>query len=227
MSQAGSSEGIGETRPDDGDPDPDDDLGSGAARRLKLKGSGLVPYRLTVRQFEKMIEAGILRAEDRVELLGGLLIKKMTTYDPHDFAVSSLAERFRELLKPAWSIREEKSVVLGRYWRPQPDISVARGPHTNYRSRAPRARDLGLLTEVADSSYAKDRGWKWDKYAGSKVPVYWIVNIPERRIEVYTSPSGRGKAAHYRECTTYEADQEVPVIIEGQELGRIKVSDIV
>jgi hypothetical protein len=57
--------------------------------------------------------------------------------------------------------------------------------------------------------------------------VYWIVNIPERRVEVYSSPTGRGKAARYRECAIYGADQEVPVIVDGQELGRIKVSDIV
>jgi Uma2 family endonuclease len=188
---------------------------------------GLIPYRVTVRQFEKMIEAGILRAEDRVELLGGLLIKKMTTYDPHDFAVGTVAERYRELLKPAWIVREEKSVVLGRYWRPQPDISVVRIPHMNYRSRAPRARDLGLLTEVADSSYAKDRGWKWEKYAACRIAVHWIVNIPERQIEVYSLPIGRSKAAQYRDCTMYGTDQEVPVIVGGQELGRINVSDIV
>jgi Uma2 family endonuclease len=194
---------------------------------LKLSGLGLVPYRLTVRQFERIIDAGILRAEDRVELLGGLLIKKMTVNDPHDFAVSDLAERLRGLLAPVWFIREEKSVVLGRYWRPQPDISVVRGPRDRYRRRGPRARDLGLLVEVTDSTYPKDRGWKWEKYAGCRVPVYWIVNIPERRIEVYSLPSGRGKAAQYRDCTTYGADQEVPVIIEEREVGRIKVSDIV
>jgi Uma2 family endonuclease len=193
----------------------------------KLSGSGLVPYRLTVRQFEKMINAGILRAEDRVELLGGLLIEKMTVNDPHDFGVTELAERLRGLLKPAWVIREEKSVVLGRYWRPQPDISVARGSAARYRAAAPRARDLGLLVEVSDSTYAKDHGPKWEKYASCRVLTYWIVNIPERRIEVYSSPSGRGKAAQYRDRKDHGPDEEVPVIIDGREWGRIKVSDII
>jgi Uma2 family endonuclease len=189
--------------------------------------SGLVPYRLTVRQFEKMVITGILGEEDRVELLAGLLIKKMTTYDPHDFAVMELGDKLRDLLRSAWVIREEKSVVLGRYWRPQPDIAVARGPRTQYRSKAPRPRDLGLLVEVSDSTYAKDRGPKWVKYAGCGVLVYWIVNISERRVEVYTSPSGRGKGAVYRNVATYGHDEEVPVIIEGRELGRIKVSDLI
>ncbi len=189
--------------------------------------SGLVPYRLTVHQFEKMIDGGIFRDEDRVELLAGRLIKKMTVNDPHDFAVTELAERLRGVLKPDWITREEKSVVLGRYWRPQPDISVARGPRDRYRTKAPRASDLGMLVEASDTTYAKDRGAKWTKFAGCRIPTYWIVNIHERRIEVYTSPSGRGNAACYRDRKDYGPDEEVPVIVEGREVGRIKVSDIV
>jgi hypothetical protein len=84
-----------------------------------------------------------------------------------------------------------------------------------------------LLIEAADSSYAKDHGPKWGKYASSRVPIYWIVNIPERRVEVDSSPAGRGKAAKYRDRRDYGPDDQVPVIIEGREVGRIKVSDIV
>ena len=189
--------------------------------------SGLVPFRLTVHQFEKMIVGGIFRDEDRVELLAGLLIKKMTTYDPHDFAVDQLGDNLGRILPGDWIARQEKSVMLGRYWRPQPDITVARGPRTRYRSKAPRPADLGMLVEVSDSTYSKDRGLKWTKYAACKVLNYWIVNIPERRIEVYSSPSGKGKSARYLERKDYGPDDEVPVIIEGHELGRIKVSDIV
>ena len=53
--------------------------------------SGVVPYRLTVRQFEKMIDAGIFRDEDHVELLGGLLVDKMVKHPPHNVAVGNLA----------------------------------------------------------------------------------------------------------------------------------------
>jgi len=188
--------------------------------------SGVVPYRLTVRQFEKMIDAGVFRDEDHVELLGGLLVDKMVKKDPHNFAVGELAERFRDALKPAWVVLEEKSVVLGRFWRPEPDVAVARGPRARYRSNAPGRDDLGLLVEVADTSYAKDRGKKWRKYAAAKIATYWIVNLPQRQIEVYTASFGRGKSAGYRDVTIYGEDDEVPLIIEGRELGRIKVRDV-
>ncbi len=188
--------------------------------------SGLVPYRLTVRQFDKMIDAGIFRDEDHVELLGGLLVDKMVKRDPHNFAIVELSELLRDVLKPAWVIREEKSVVIGRSWRPEPDIAVARGPRNRYRSQDPRSVDLGMLVEVADSSYAIDRGSKWRRYAAVKVPVYWILNLPQRQIEVYSTPSGRGKAASYRDSQVYGQDDEVPVTLEGRELGRIKVKDV-
>ena len=83
-----------------------------------------------------------------------------------------------------------------------------------------------MLIEVADTSYSIDRGMKWQKYAAVKIATYWIVNLPQRQIEVYTAPSGRGKSAGYRDVTIYGEDDEVPLIIEGRELGRIKVGDI-
>ena len=83
-----------------------------------------------------------------------------------------------------------------------------------------------MLIEVSDSTYAKDRGTKWRKYAACKVPVYWIVNLSLRQIEVYTDPSGRGKAAVYQVVKVYSADDLVPVVLAGREMGRLKVSDI-
>jgi Uma2 family endonuclease len=189
-------------------------------------GSGAVPYRLTVRQFEKMIDAGIFRDQDHVELLGGLLVDKMVKNDPHNFTIDMLGAMLDRILAPFWIARQEKSVVLGVFWRPEPDIAIARGPRERYRAKAPRRADLGMLIEVADSSYAKDRGPKWRKYAASGVSVYWIVNLPLRQIEVYSAPAGRGKSAAYREVKSYGADEEVPYILEGHEFGRIKVSEI-
>ena len=106
---------------------------------------GLKPYRLTVEQFEKMIDAGVFPDRPRVELLGGVLFRKMTKNDPHDFAVDFLGSVLNRLLEPAWLAREEKSVVLGKFWRPEPDIAVVRGPRERYRKRATARRGPGPL----------------------------------------------------------------------------------
>jgi Uma2 family endonuclease len=173
-----------------------------------------------------MIDAGIFRDDDHVELLGGLLVDKMVKNDPHNFTIDMLGAILHQVLAPDWIARQEKSVVLGLFWRPEPDVAIARGPRERYRSKGPRRADLGLLVEVADSSYAKDRGPKWRKYAASGIAVYWIVTLPLRQIEVYTTPSGRGRSAGYRDAKVYGPDEEIPLILEGRELGRIKGSEI-
>ncbi|MEO6808070.1 MAG: Uma2 family endonuclease [Isosphaeraceae bacterium] len=189
-------------------------------------GSGVVPYRLSVRQFETMIDAGVFPETAHVELLGGRLVDKMTKNDPHDFAVDSFGDSLRRVLPGGWIVREEKSLRLGAYWRPEPDIVVVRGPRTLYRNRTPRAADVALLIEVADSSYAKDRGLKWRTYAAAGILVYAIVHLAARRVEVYRNPSGRGPLARYQEIEIYAEGTEVPIVIDGVKIGRLAVDDL-
>jgi Uma2 family endonuclease len=173
-----------------------------------------------------MIGAGVFGERDHVELLEGILVDEMTKHPPHNFTVAEIADALRAVIGPEWVLHEEKSVILGRFTRPEPDVAIAKGPRERYRSVSPTAADLAMLVEVADSTYEKDRGSKWRKYAGSKIPVYWIVNLPARQIEVYTEPTGRGKAAGYQSAIVYRSDNEIPIILAGRELGRFKVSDV-
>jgi len=189
-------------------------------------GTGWKPYRLSVDQYAAIIDAGILPDDARVELLGGILTEPMTKNPPHDFSVGRLGKILDGLLVAPWFAREEKALGLGRFWRPEPDISVLRGPDELYEKRAPTASDVAFLIEVAESSYAIDRGTKWRRYAAARVASYWIVNLCSRRIEVYRDPSGRGRAASYRESADFDEQAQVPVWIDGREIGRIAVSEI-
>jgi Uma2 family endonuclease len=188
--------------------------------------NGLVPYRLTVRQFLAIIEAGVFPEGRRVELIRGRLVERMTTHTPHNFAVGSLAEMLRRLVAPGWIVREEKSLVVGRDSRPEPDILVARGPSDRYRARDPEAQDVALVVEVSDSTYIKDRGPMWRLYAGAGIPFYGIVNIGQRQVEVFTGPSGQGLSAEYSGAEVFGLDAEIPVVIEGNEAGKVACKDI-
>ena len=132
----------------------------------------------------------------------------------------------RGLVGPDWFIMEEKYASLGRHWIPKPDAVAIRGALNQYRERMPESKDSGLIVEVSEATYATDRGLKWRRYAAVGIPVYWIVNIPKRLVEVYGSPSGRGKTAKYRDVVTFGEDEEVPVVIDGREVGRVVVKDI-
>ena len=183
-------------------------------------------YRLTVRQFERMISANVFPEGDHVELLGGILVDKMTKHQPHNFTVGQAADSVRRVTPHGWHVIEEKSVALGRRWRPEPDLAVIRGDRTDYPDRLPGPGDIVLSVEVADTTYATDRGVKWRRYAAARVPIYGIINLPTRRVEVYSDPVGRGKTATYRVTASYGVADEVPVVIEGREVGRIAVKDI-
>src|SRR5690349_9866930 len=127
-------------------------------------------YRFDVRQFRRMMAAGVFK-DHKVELVAGRVFP-MTNLPPHISAVENLHESLRPMV-PAdrWTIREEKPVSFSRFWEPIPDITVLRGHKSTYATRLPRPGDVALLIEVSDTTYHRDRGAKWRRYAAARIPV--------------------------------------------------------
>jgi Putative restriction endonuclease len=100
-------------------------------------------------------------------------------------------------MRDLWTIREEKPVLIGRYWATKPDIAVLFGSDAFHATRHPRPRDVALLIEVPDTTYRRDRGQKWRRYATAGIPIFMIVRLngPYTLVEVWTGPSGRGRMA--------------------------------
>jgi Uma2 family endonuclease len=181
-------------------------------------------YRFTVDQYEQMGEAGILTEDDRVELVEGLLYQKPMKKGPHSIACRETASALTRLA-PAESYfvtREDPVNIPGRAGMPEPDVSVVRGHSRDYVEQ-PVASDVPLVAEVADKSrLAIAQGEKLRSYAGGGIPVYWIVNLVDRQVEVYTSPGPTGYASR----VDFKPGQQVPVVIDGHQLGQIAVDDI-
>ncbi len=184
------------------------------------------PYRLSARQFLAMIDAGIFPEGAHVELLGGVLVEQMTKGDPHDYSLGAICAGLRLLTPADWVLREDKSLQLGPRSRPEPDVAIVRAPLDQYRGRTPHARETTFIAEVSESTYSFDRGEKWRRYAAAGIPVYWIVHLSKRQVEVYRDPSGRGRSAGYRRADTFGIDAEAPVEIDGREVGRVAVRDV-
>lgn len=195
------------------------------ATQAKSTGSRLTPYRFTVRQFEKMIDAGVFPEGTNVELIAGVFVE-MTKHEPHNFAVGSLGDLIQPIVPAGYHFRQDLSARTARYWRPEPDIAVVRGARRDYTRRTPDLNRFALIIEVADSSYGKDRSWKWRRYAASKVPVYGILDLNARRLEVFTRPTGRGASARYEDVALYGPDDQAPVVVDGSEVGRFRVADV-
>jgi Uma2 family endonuclease len=109
------------------------------------------------------------------------------------------------------------------YDEPEPDISIVRGANTDYRKRIPGPADVAMLVEVSESTLGLEQGLKLAAYARDGIPVYWIVNLVDRQVEVYTRPT---KAGRYRSRKDYKPGQQVPVVIAGQAFPPIAVDDI-
>jgi hypothetical protein len=181
-------------------------------------------YRMTPRQFRKAIDAGVF-GERHVELLAGLPFL-LADEPPHIFASMRVHCTMIALAsRPRWFADKHYPLGLGRWW-PLPDVVVLRGPDTIYGKRLAQSPDVALLVEVSDTTYAKDSGPKLRRYASFRIPVYWIVDLNRRMVEVRTGPFGKGKQAGYAVCHTYREGDLVPVELDGQEVGRVAVSDL-
>jgi Uma2 family endonuclease len=182
-------------------------------------------WRLTVEQYHEMIRTDILTEDDPVELLEGFLVAKMVKKPPHSVATHLVADALGNIVPTEWHVGVQDPVTTGDS-EPEPDVTVARGHSRQYRDHHPGPQDLAMLVEVADASLGLDRGSKKRVYAEARIPVYWIVNLIDRQIEVYTDPSGPADKPDFRQRHDYGPDDEVPVIIDGKEVGRIAVRDV-
>jgi Uma2 family endonuclease len=180
--------------------------------------------RFTVAEYDRMIRDGSLDESARVELLDGWIVEKMPHNAPHDSAVARLNKRLVRMLGDEWSVRVQSSATLDTSV-PEPDVAVAPGPEERYDTRRPTHRELVFVVEVAESSLAQDRGFKLRLYARNRIPVYWIVNLVGRVVEVYTNPRG-GRTPTYRSHTDHAPGATVPVVIGGKAVGRIPVNEL-
>jgi Uma2 family endonuclease len=194
-----------------------------ASERSAVPPEPVLP--LTVEQYHEMARAGILVDGDRIELLEGWLVGKMTKDPPHVVSVGCIHDYLRTLVGEAWHVRIEGPVTTGDS-EPEPDISVVRGQRRDFADRHPGPEDVVLLIEVADTSLDRDRGWKKRIYAAANIPVYWVVNLVDRQVEVFTRPTGPGSQPTYASAAVFPAEDSVPVEWDGRQVGRIAVRDL-
>lgn len=180
---------------------------------------------LTVDQYHEMVRTGILREGDPIELLEGWLVTKMVKNPPHCSATVLARKVLESVLPEGWHVRVQEPVTLAAS-EPEPDVAIVRGEPRDYSERHPGARDVALVVEVADASLERDRTLKQRIYAEAGIPVYWIANVLDRRLEVYADPSGPSEAPGYRTHQDDSSQDRVPLLLGGREVARIPVADL-
>lgn len=182
-------------------------------------------FRFSVDDYHAMADAEILQSGAPVELLEGWLVEKMTKKPPHEYALSTLWHLIHELVPRTHMVRCQSPITCGTS-EPEPDLSIVRGAPRDYLEEHPAPADVALAVEIADQSLKTDRSKKERMYAEAGVVEYWIVNLIDRQIEVYTQPSASKKSPQYGRRQDYAAGAAVPFAIAGQPLGTIAVNEV-
>jgi Uma2 family endonuclease len=163
--------------------------------------------RFTVKEFQRMVETGILEEGSPYELLNGEIIHMATIGSKHAAKVDRISTFLNRKINDAIIVRVQNPIELGAFSQPEPDIAILRWQDDFYESGHPTAQDIYLLIEVSDTTLDYDRTTKLPIYAESGIAEYWIVNLPDNQIEVYRNPSGNA----YQSIQTVTKDQTLTI----------------
>jgi len=181
--------------------------------------------RWTLAEYRRMVELGILTPNDKLELIDGHLVAKMSQNPRHRLSVVRLYSRLPVYLPTGWWMSSQCPVEIGG-GAPEPDGAVIRGLDVDYTTRQPTAADCGLVIEVSDTSLRDDRRVKCALYGEANIPTYWIVNVDDRCVEVYTQPTGANATPGYATRTDFTPGQSIPLTLDGNVVASIPVDDL-
>lgn len=177
--------------------------------------------RFTVDEYEQLGRSGVLTEDDSVELLEGLIVRKMIKNPLHDATIDLLNALLSRQLPSGWFVRIQ-NVLRTADSEPEPDVAIAIGSPADFRDRHPAGRNVVLVVEVAESSLEQD----WRKcriYARAGVPVYWIVDLKAMHLEVFSRPN-RTKGA-YRDHVRLAPGDEASLELASNRPLKVSLSD--
>jgi Uma2 family endonuclease len=165
----------------------------------------LEPYRFTAAAYFRMVEAGILTENDRVELLRGQIVAMSPSNPPHAAAISRCLRAFMREIGEQALLRDQSPLDLAEYDAPEPDVALVRPQADDYATAHPTAAVVLLVVEVSDSTLATDRHVKLPLYAAAELREAWLLNLQEDVLEVSREPRGDG----YAVSRVYRAGERV------------------
>jgi Uma2 family endonuclease len=189
--------------------------------RIMLQGGASVPVKhwaFTVDDYMRMLEAGILREDDRIELIEGEIIEMSPIGDLHAGSVIRLTMLLTRLVGLVAFVSVQNPIRLDSYSEPQPDIALLKPRKDYYAQAKPTPSDVLLVVEVADSSVHYDRNIKVPLYARAMIPAVWLVDLQAEAIEVYTQPANGAyqqlQVMHRGDRLTLESLPDLAIIVD-------------
>ena len=191
---------------------------------LPLQAVHLGLRRITVAEYQQLTVAGFFAKDERFELLDGLIVRRPTFRPPHAATYNRVRKRLDREVPAGWYVYCRPGVAL-EVSVPEPDLCVLRELDEEYQTRLPTANDLGIVIDVTDAGLLTVKRDKLRIYAAGRVPVRWLVNIPERQIEVYTDPQPTADPPAYATVRVFPRGQDVPLELDGVAVAAVPVGD--
>lgn len=147
--------------------------------------------KFTIAEYHQLVDLGFFTEDEKIELIRGEIINMALKRTPHSVCNSLLWKKLYQLIGQQAEIRVQEPITLPSDSEPEPDVVVAKLKADNYLSAHPVAEDIILVVEIADSTLKYDREVKIPLYAEAGINDYWIFNLVDKCLEVYTKPFSR------------------------------------
>jgi Uma2 family endonuclease len=183
-----------------------------------------VPYLFSTEEFYRLLETEFFPDDARVGLWEGRIYKKMSKTQAHAVTGDKIHRRLDRALPAGWYVGGENPVTVSENKAPLPDLVVLRGEPDDYIDRRPGTADVGLVVELSFRSLKVDTGTKLAAYASAGFSAYWVINLLDRVIHVYSEPvPAEGRFAS---MTTVKPGETVPLALDGVQVAMIAASDL-
>ena len=168
--------------------------------------------KFTIDEYHQLVDLGFFNENDRIELIRGEIIEMAPKRTPHSVCNSILFGELYKLLSERANVRGQEPITLPSNSEPEPDVVIAKKKADNYLSNHPTVEDIILVIEISDSTLQYDRETKLFLYAEAKINNYWIFNLVDRRVEVYSNPfSDRQGKFDYRNKSIILPDENMVI----------------
>lgn len=179
--------------------------------------------RFSVDEYHRLIQSGVLGVEERFELLDGWIVARISRNPIHDAAVQIVDELLRRYLPAGWSIRVQSAITTVDS-EPEPDIAIIRGAARDYLKNHPHPEDVAIVIEVANTTLEQDRVLKGRIYARARIPEYWLINLVDRQVEIYSDPGGG--PAGYRHKNGFAAGHVIPLRVDNALIAEFPIEEV-
>ena len=179
---------------------------------LLITADGVDLRGLRVEEYEQLADLGAFE-DERVELVGGAIVRVSPQDEPHSWAVMRLTAQLAGLMPRGYDVRVQMPLAVDAVSLPEPDLAVTQG------QRSPTQRPVTALVviEVAATSQRMDLVHKPPRYAAAGVPLYLVVDLPARSVIVHRDPAG----STYRDVATLSETDRLEVLGESLDIAEL------